>query len=1337
MISTEINDFIVDKYCEWFNSVDHNNKGTSSSSGNAVRRSQQDDKEQLDSLIARLSNEEHSNAHPRRALCSTAKLERLLNIVMNMISKDSSEQHRDKLITISMLLSMIVRERQFSNHMLVIFQHALQGGNDSKTLSPEKRLLRLCNARFLSEVISQPMIHKDHRLIGLWLEEIDELLKTIQQPTDGNHGSVSFGVALIELVQSMTHTVLPHHLEDVNIMNKGLHLIVAIMTTVLSFSVIKDIQVDGDIVKTAVSDCFNSVLHLLLKIIQIKDPHQCSACEGIFRFGDLPITDDSPLKDLSMTLICDVIQKVSKLLKEICPNHMSTHQEDKPEFAIVYLFALRIKQSIRKLQSNESEAQSTPVAATSSPMTGDELFQLTVTISSLLTLILTRSDFFEHRPYQYLQKVMKAFLAILSFYRTSIDHAWIVQVASSSLFAIWRVVQQKIDHEETNTLSALMVKDLTALGELLFTHWNLIQPTLSGAPASALTKVSFDIINKVSSLMSVCFVRLCEDKEGKLVMQFDFTHIVPIEPGTSVDTIDDDSSLQFISYLIHMMNILTLSGNEGSVALLGRLWQLLSNYAKLVIGVSEATDDDERQGMLRIHLTHELETHSQLIQRLCDIQLTIFAEVLACDTIEAIARILMLVGVDDNGNILLKGLELFVALLSVWTILVRQSSLHQLDESKRKELSSTLQSVITVCGSLYFSGCLMNLPYDNMISTLHQACNAAIQTLREPTLQEDWIVLGCCWLLLTNIATTRVHMKPKQELPENAFNFAKFIKEIILLPAMESDVESDIAPSSMLVLFFQSFIQCAQSNPDKLENWFMFLTHAILSDSLLPKNEPIPISDDELQRCDELDTRIGQYLISIADQWLPCFDNILKYLQTMPNEKSQQLTYKRLLSDFCRFVKVFDMPDLFVYIPDCSQSLINMLTVYRNNKDDLIPLTDVIWHLSISDGLHISLMKVPNLADILYDILHRCRENHRIVHNICGAIVNILWNSIELQNTFLSTPSPGETTSGHHTDTHPRDHILARLIKRHISESTKDSEEIEDGNIEDKKVIIEAICRVIFHMTCTWKAYKSFEGIVSDDFTITCIVRYDNIDSILRGVLDQLIKLLNSLTHHIDSDTIQMILWIIRDLIIRTIDKNINQWIHVSHELEKGIDKAIAYYEDVANQTVASETVVDSSETVENVDRVKEQAVTIITTGKELKTLFYKHCKRYVYEQLTDKMEQLQIPNTFICPITLKLMEDPVILSDGHSYEQSAIHKWLKSSSHNRSPKTNQPLTSRSYFPNQGLKVMIEEFVEQNRIHVNTEDYRKRQKVDEEAVEATSDKSQSVPSMIDLDLSNA
>ena len=36
------------------------------------------------------------------------------------------------------------------------------------------------------------------------------------------------------------------------------------------------------------------------------------------------------------------------------------------------------------------------------------------------------------------------------------------------------------------------------------------------------------------------------------------------------------------------------------------------------------------------------------------------------------------------------------------------------------------------------------------------------------------------------------------------------------------------------------------------------------------------------------------------------------------------------------------------------------------------------------------------------------------------------------------------------------------------------------------------------------------------------------------------------------------------------------------------------------------------------------------------------------------------IPDYFICPITLEMMRDPVISKCGHMFDKEAIYKWLK-----------------------------------------------------------------------------
>ena len=86
------------------------------------------------------------------------------------------------------------------------------------------------------------------------------------------------------------------------------------------------------------------------------------------------------------------------------------------------------------------------------------------------------------------------------------------------------------------------------------------------------------------------------------------------------------------------------------------------------------------------------------------------------------------------------------------------------------------------------------------------------------------------------------------------------------------------------------------------------------------------------------------------------------------------------------------------------------------------------------------------------------------------------------------------------------------------------------------------------------------------------------------------------------------------------------------------------------------------------------------------------------------------IPDEYLCPITHQLMRDPVIASDGYSYERTAIEQWLDSFSTSAatitastttaargptSPMTNQPLLLPvTLTPNRSLKLLIRRFTD-------------------------------------------
>jgi cAMP-specific phosphodiesterase 4/calcium/calmodulin-dependent 3',5'-cyclic nucleotide phosphodiesterase len=70
-----------------------------------------------------------------------------------------------------------------------------------------------------------------------------------------------------------------------------------------------------------------------------------------------------------------------------------------------------------------------------------------------------------------------------------------------------------------------------------------------------------------------------------------------------------------------------------------------------------------------------------------------------------------------------------------------------------------------------------------------------------------------------------------------------------------------------------------------------------------------------------------------------------------------------------------------------------------------------------------------------------------------------------------------------------------------------------------------------------------------------------------------------------------------------------------------------------------------------------------------------------------------QHPPSFYCPISKQVMHEPVVLSDGHSYERRHIERWLQD--RNTSPVSNDALPQKEIFPNHALRNAIEEYFEQ------------------------------------------
>ncbi|EOY15258.1 hypothetical protein QUC31_000447 [Theobroma cacao] len=88
-----------------------------------------------------------------------------------------------------------------------------------------------------------------------------------------------------------------------------------------------------------------------------------------------------------------------------------------------------------------------------------------------------------------------------------------------------------------------------------------------------------------------------------------------------------------------------------------------------------------------------------------------------------------------------------------------------------------------------------------------------------------------------------------------------------------------------------------------------------------------------------------------------------------------------------------------------------------------------------------------------------------------------------------------------------------------------------------------------------------------------------------------------------------------------------------------------------------------------------------------------------VMPKMLVKSQSLIIPPEFLCPITLELMSDPVVVASGQTFERESIQKWFDSN-HRTCPKTRQTLDHLSLAPNYALKNLITEWCEKNNFKV-------------------------------------
>lgn len=112
-------------------------------------------------------------------------------------------------------------------------------------------------------------------------------------------------------------------------------------------------------------------------------------------------------------------------------------------------------------------------------------------------------------------------------------------------------------------------------------------------------------------------------------------------------------------------------------------------------------------------------------------------------------------------------------------------------------------------------------------------------------------------------------------------------------------------------------------------------------------------------------------------------------------------------------------------------------------------------------------------------------------------------------------------------------------------------------------------------------------------------------------------------------------------------------------------------------------------------DEIKDEMmqINVVTThGDMVESLTIPWKEEEDEDESEEKLDYTNFaPDEFLCPITLDLMTDPVMASDGYTYERSVIEDWFKKG-HKTSPKTNQTLQYDFLIPNYNLKSLIQEY---------------------------------------------
>jgi hypothetical protein len=157
-----------------------------------------------------------------------------------------------------------------------------------------------------------------------------------------------------------------------------------------------------------------------------------------------------------------------------------------------------------------------------------------------------------------------------------------------------------------------------------------------------------------------------------------------------------------------------------------------------------------------------------------------------------------------------------------------------------------------------------------------------------------------------------------------------------------------------------------------------------------------------------------------------------------------------------------------------------------------------------------------------------------------------------------------------------------------------------------------------------------------------------------------------------------------------------------SDVLEETLEKIFGFYQFLQQQQrqPQSQKAGDTGEGEEGEgeENVQENIELLLERLSNLDALLRLRRKRHLYN-IVEKdcvQEAEEIPSEFVCPMTGKLMIEPMLLTDGLCYEREAIERWFVEG-HRTSPVTKEELIPVAegvdLMPNDSLQQAIQSFV--------------------------------------------